>query len=56
MQFLNRQSGIVKTRLQKGEPVALPVGAPEGVDKAEGAALVDFCHALMNANEFLYVD
>ena len=23
-------------------------------DKAAGAALVDFCHALLNSNEFVY--
>jgi hypothetical protein len=42
--------------LERKEPVGPPIGAPEGTDPAEGAALADFCHALMNANEFLYVD
>jgi hypothetical protein len=34
-----------------------PLGAstPKG-DSPEFAALVDFCHALLNSNEFLYVD
>ena len=56
LQFMRRQEGLIQKRLSKGEPVALPTGAPEGLDRASGAALVDFCHAMMNANEFLYVD
>ncbi|MEX0676575.1 MAG: DUF1549 and DUF1553 domain-containing protein [Pirellulales bacterium] len=34
----------------------LPVPMPDGHDPANGAAVVDFCHAILNANEFLYVD
>jgi hypothetical protein len=26
----------------------------EGLGQAEAAALVDFCHALMNSNEFVF--
>jgi hypothetical protein len=54
--FLKRQAEIIRARLERKEPVGPPIGAPEGTDPAEGAALADFCHALMNANEFLYVD
>ncbi|HTE17745.1 MAG TPA: DUF1553 domain-containing protein, partial [Armatimonadota bacterium] len=54
--FLRSQGELIRGRLAKGEPVARPAGAAETLDAAEGAALVDFCHALMNANEFLYVD
>ena len=36
---------------------ASKVGAsPGGNDQAMAAAVADFCHALVNANEFLYVD
>jgi len=56
LQFLSKQAGIVKGRAQRREPLALPKGAAGAVDPVEGAALVDFCHALMNSNEFLYVD
>ena len=28
----------------------------EPLPKAKAAALVDFCHVLLNSNEFLYVD
>jgi hypothetical protein len=55
--FLRRQAEVIKPRLAAGQPVALPLnvsGAP--VDAALAAALVDFCHALLNANEFVYVN
>jgi hypothetical protein len=29
---------------------------PDGHDPARGAALVDFCHVLLNLNEFVFVD
>jgi hypothetical protein len=29
---------------------------PPHVDAARAAALVDFCHALLNSNEFVYVN
>jgi hypothetical protein len=29
---------------------------PEACAPSRAASLVDFCHALLNANEFLYVD
>jgi mono/diheme cytochrome c family protein len=54
-QFVGRQTEVIRKRVAAGRPVALPRNAPQ-VDPAEGAAWVDFCHALLNANEFLYVD
>ena len=38
------------------EDPALPIPAPEGPTPAQAAALVDFCHALLNLNEFVFVD
>ena len=29
---------------------------PAGMDPARAAAFVDFCHTLLNSNEFLYVN
>jgi hypothetical protein len=36
----------------------LPIEAPpaRGSADREAAALVDFCHALLNSNEFIYID
>jgi hypothetical protein len=51
-QFLQRQ-----TKLTGSAPRdALPDPLPPGVDPARAAAAVDFCHALMNTAEFLYVE
>ncbi len=47
--FLRRQEVILRKQASPGR--AQPAEA--GIERA---ALVDFCHALLNANEFLYVD
>jgi len=41
-----------------GRPDAptLPTPMPDGPTPAQAAALVDFCHALLNLNEFVFVD
>ena len=36
-------------------PVGVPADVPDGVDPAAAAALADFCLAMLNRNEFLYV-
>jgi hypothetical protein len=54
-QFLDRQT----ERIAAGPAPtrdALPRPLPAGLDPARAAALVDFCHALMNSSEFLYVE
>ena len=33
-----------------------PMPMPDGGDPAQGAALVDYCHVLLNLNEFVFVD
>ena len=47
----SRRKLLVKLAL----PAALP-GGVEPVDPAYAAAFVDFCHTLLNSNEFLYVN
>lgn len=54
--FLQKQSESIRTRMAENRPVLLPVFVPDGMDPARAAALVDFCHALFNANEFVYVN
>lgn len=42
-----------------GEPSydeVTPIPMPSGMKAARGRALVDFCQALLNTNEFLYID
>jgi hypothetical protein len=52
--FFERQKKIVAERLRNGEEIALPEIAPDGLEQVEGAALVDFCHTILNSNEFVY--
>jgi len=51
--FLVRQAALIAS---KGEPAHLPDGLPKGTSHAFAAAFVDFCHALLNSAEFLYVE
>jgi hypothetical protein len=56
LEFLNRQSAILAERMATDDKTPLPDNLPAGVEKARAAALVDFCHALLNSNEFVYVN
>lgn len=56
LDFLKRQRGIVSERARLGEKLALPSWLPEGMNPPEGVALVDFCHMLINSNEFVYLN
>jgi hypothetical protein len=47
-EFLDRETTLLKGK-------KLPPGPPQ-VDPAFAAAVTDLCHALLNVNEFLYVD
>ena len=53
--FLGKQQEILMRRKAAGRPIEAPVGIA-GFDPVGGAAWVDLCHALINANEFVYVD
>jgi hypothetical protein len=55
LEFLEGQAELVRERLRARLPAGLPTGLPEGADPAEAAALADFCLALFNRNEFVYV-
>ncbi len=52
--FFQRQRAIIAERASAGEKLAEPPSLPEKADPVEAAALVDFCHMLMNSNEFVY--
>lgn len=52
--FFKREAEIVEARIAKKEQLALPLKCSSEVDPVQGAALVDFCHMLLNANEFVY--
>jgi hypothetical protein len=52
--FFTRQRAIIAERAAAGEELALPPSLPDKADRTAAATLVDFCHALINANEFVY--
>ena len=52
--FLDTQESIVAERAAAGEALRLPPAMPASMSRAEGAAMVDFCHMLLNSNEFVY--
>jgi hypothetical protein len=54
--FLRRQAEELRPRLCEKSPPPGPLPAQAGVDPAFAAAVVDLCHAVLNLNEFLYMD
>jgi hypothetical protein len=55
-EFLQGQTELIQHRLRAQLPVGFPSEVPATVDPAAAAALVDFCLALLNRNEFVYVN
>lgn len=55
-EFLTRQAGAISGSGDATAVGALSEPMPAGCDPAQAAAIVDFCHALLNTNEFVYVD
>ena len=55
LDFLAAQTELLRDRLRARRPVGVPADTPDGVDPAAAAALADFCLAMLNRNEFLYV-
>ena len=54
--FLDRQTQLIAARLAAGSQPVIPVKLPGGIEPARAGALVDFCHVLLNSNEFLYLE
>jgi hypothetical protein len=54
--FLRQQTTLHAERLARNEKPPVPAELPAGMDPARAAAFVDFCHTLLNSNEFLYVN
>jgi Protein of unknown function (DUF1553)/Protein of unknown function (DUF1549) len=54
--FLQKQSLVIKARIEEKKAFALPPNLSPDVEPAHAAALVDFCHVLFNSNEFVYVN
>jgi len=56
LEFLKTQSAEISARMAKNETVTPPGNVPPGTDPARAAAFVDLCQALLNSNEFVYVN
>jgi hypothetical protein len=54
-EFLAAQGDLLRDRLRHRERIGVPPELPAGTDPAAAAALADFCLALLNRNEFLYI-
>jgi hypothetical protein len=54
--FLKGQVAVIRGRIARGEEVSKLQDLPKGVDEATGAAWVDLCLAVMNLNEFIYLN
>jgi hypothetical protein len=52
--FFSRQEQILAKRVAANEKMAIPAVLPAGIEPTHAAALVDFCHMLLNSNEFVY--
>ncbi len=54
--FLEEAAVLTSGREGSDKAPKMPTPLPEGYDPAQGAALVEFCHVLLNLNEFVFVD
>jgi hypothetical protein len=54
--FFERHRAIVAARARSGGKLAGVGSLPAGVDAVDAATLVDFCHMLINSNEFVYIN
>ncbi len=54
LEFIEGQHAIIARGSAPGAKLALPTSLPKQADPVGAAALVDFCHMLMNSNEFVY--
>jgi hypothetical protein len=51
-----RETASLQQSARDTKDLALPSPMPEGLDRYRGAAFTQFCLALFNLNEFIYVD
>jgi hypothetical protein len=56
VKFLEDEPALLSARADDPKALDLPTPMPDGYVPAQGAALVDYCHVLLNLNEFVFVD
>ena len=52
--FLETQRQLIAERAAADENLLLPPTVPASMSREEAAAVLDFCHMLLNSNEFVY--
>jgi hypothetical protein len=55
-QFVEQQTAAIAADSTAPDDKQLPMPTPRNLSRAKAAAFVDFCHALLCSNEFLFVD
>ena len=53
-EFFDTHRAVIAERRSADAPLALPEPMPSGIHPDHAVTLVDFCHALLNSNEFVY--
>jgi len=56
LEYVSRQQDLIRERLKTEGVTLAPLGGPLVIAPEWGGAWVDYCHALLNLNEFMYVD
>jgi hypothetical protein len=56
LEFLTRHRTLLEKRQAAGGKLSIPGDRPPAVTEPAAAALVDFCHMLLNSNEFAYTN
>ena len=54
--FIEQQRALIAKRREAGETLEDMPDLPDGFDNNLALAFTDFCHALLNSNEFVYLD
>jgi hypothetical protein len=54
--FWQRQAAILQTVTSAGDELPVAAAGPKAAHPIGAAVLVDFCHMLLNANEFVYLN
>ncbi|HEY2760693.1 MAG TPA: DUF1549 and DUF1553 domain-containing protein [Pirellulales bacterium] len=55
-EFVDHQAAEISGNEKGIDEKQLPIPAPQKIERAKAAAIVDFCHAMLCSNEFLYID
>ena len=52
--FIDKQAKVIAARAAEEGALAQPTVTAANLSPEQGAALVDFCHSILNSNEFVF--